>query len=259
MKIDAIDAFTDNIIWAFQGPEGGRFVVDPGDAEPVLQYLADHKAWLEGVLITHHHQDHVGGLEQLQADAPRAPEQDPLSVIPVFGPYACQSLGVNHPVAPGQSVRVGPQGQLAKTLAVPGHTLDHVAYCVDDSPPLLFSGDTLFSGGCGRLLGGSAEQLYASLRLLQSLPDETEIYCAHEYTLSNLQFAADAFPDDAPIRERLRDVIALRRTGRRTLPSSIGLERHSNPFLRADSLEDFRALRLRKDVYRAPPLDLNPN
>lgn len=259
MKIDAIDAFSDNIIWAFQGPAGGRFVVDPGDASPVLQYLADHKAWLEGVLITHHHQDHVGGLERLQAEAPRAPGEDPLTMVPVFGPQACVSLGVNHPLEHGDRVRVGPQGQFALTLAVPGHTLDHVAYFVDDSPPLLFSGDTLFAGGCGRLLGGTAEQLHASLGQLQSLPDETRIYCAHEYTLSNLQFAADVFPENDAIQSRLLDVIALRKRGQRTLPSSIGLERVSNPFLRAQSLEEFRALRLQKDVYRPPTLDLNPN
>jgi hydroxyacylglutathione hydrolase len=259
VKIDAIDAFSDNIIWAFEGPLGGCFVVDPGDAAPVLQYLSHQRTWLEGVLITHHHQDHVGGLERLQADAPRAPGQDALSQVPVYGPSFCEKLGVNHPVQPGSKLPLGPNGPVADVLGVPGHTEDHLAYVFDLSPPVLFSGDTLFAGGCGRLLGGSAEQLYASLNKLQALPGETLIYCAHEYTLSNLQFAAHTFPQVMAITDRLSEVMAIRKEGGRTLPSQLARERETNPFLLVRSLDAFRELRLQKDAYRAPPLHPNPN
>ncbi|MEY2776001.1 MAG: hypothetical protein RLY30_99 [Pseudomonadota bacterium] len=257
MKIDAIDAFSDNIIWAFEGPRGGVVVVDPGDAAPVLQYLLERSAWLEGVLITHHHHDHVGGLEGLQAEAPRAPDADALARIPVYGPEDCVSAGVTHVVRAGDRVPVGTGGRSATTLAVPGHTQDHLAFFLDGPPAVLFSGDTLFAGGCGRLLEGTAEQMYDSLTRLDQLPAETLVYCAHEYTLSNLLFAAHAFPQSDAIQARLKSVTALRSAGGRSLPSTLGVERDTNPFLLAPDLESFRALRAAKDSFRpaAPPVN----
>jgi len=253
LKIDALDAFSDNIIWAFREPSGGVVVVDPGDAAPVLAYLHDQGLWLEAVWITHHHQDHVGGLEGLQAQAPRGPGRDPLDPIPVYGPSACVLHGVNRVLEDGDELALGgPEGRTAQILAVPGHTQDHLAYFLDGAPPVLFSGDTLFAGGCGRLLEGTAEQMFESLTRLACLPPTTEVYCAHEYTLSNLRFAAHAFPQHSAIAQRLQKVIDLRSKGQRTLPSTLRHERETNPFLLAPDLEGFRRLRRDKDSFRPP-------
>ncbi len=262
MKIDAIDAFSDNIIWVFRGPRGGACVVDPGDATPVLAFLAARATWLEAVLITHHHQDHVGGLEQLQLAAPRQPGEDALAPVTVWGPEACIPYGVNSPVKDGDRLVVGPAGEHAEVLAVPGHTQDHLAFWIEGSTeqaPVLFCGDTLFAGGCGRLLDGTAEQMHRSLGRLSALPPETQVYCAHEYTLSNLRFAAHAFPESQAIALRLKTVEAQRQADERTLPSSIGTERQTNPFLLAPDLESFRSLRLAKDSFRPPAPPPIPN
>lgn len=259
MKIEAIDAFTDNIIWAFRGPRGGVLVVDPGEASPVLNYLHMSEAWLEGVLITHHHQDHVGGLESLQAEAPRGPGQDALDPVPVYGPMACVDVGVTHVVRDHDRLAVGTNGETAQVLAVPGHTQDHLAYWFEGRPSILFSGDTLFAGGCGRLLEGTAEQMFGSLNRLAALPAETMVYCAHEYTLSNLMFAAHAFAQSTPIAHRLQQVIELRADGQRTLPSTMRLEHDTNPFLLAPDLETFRRLRQEKDRFRSAAPQRKPN
>lgn len=255
MKITPLFAFSDNIIWAIESGDG-LWVVDPGDAQPVLEWLqAGHKK-LTGVLVTHHHQDHVGGLSALLK---QARWQDPLAPR-VVGPAYCKAYGVNTAVVDGQQIPLDSQTSGATqltVLAVPGHTQDHLAYVVTPpahrpGPSSLFCGDTLFAGGCGRLLGGTAEQLYNSLRRLGQLPDNTAVYCAHEYTLSNLLFAIHVRPDCPQTQARLQAVRQIRATGGCTLPSTIGLERKTNPFLRTDGLASFAALRREKDGFRAP-------
>ena len=221
MDLAALPAFADNYVWMLaDGP--CAVVVDPGDAAPVRAALAERKLRLTGILVTHHHADHVGGVAGLRA----------LLEGPVYGP-----AGESLPVAV-RGLRGGDEisllGLRFKVLDVPGHTAGHIAYVAEPpgQAPLLFCGDTLFSAGCGRLLGGSAEQLFASLQRLAGLPDDTAVYCTHEYTLANLAFSRAVEPDN-PARDRcLADCEARRARGEPTLPSSIGLERAVNPFLR---------------------------
>lgn len=255
MKITPLFAFSDNIIWAIESGDS-LWMVDPGDAQPVLDWLQTGRKKLTGVLITHHHQDHVGGLADLLA---LAPWQDPMAPR-VVGPSDCQAFGVNTAVVDGQQLPLDSQGTGSAqidVLAVPGHTLDHLAYLVTPpadapGPANLFCGDTLFAGGCGRLLGGTAEQLYGSLLRLAQMPDDTAVYCAHEYTLSNLLFAIHVRPNCPQTQTRLQTVRQMRAAGACTLPSTIGLERQTNPFLRTDGLASFAALRQEKDGFRAP-------
>jgi len=228
--------------------------VDPGDAAVVERYLSEQGLRLVAILITHHHPDHVGGVLELVAGRD----------IPVYGPAAEAIDGVNRPVAEGDAVDLPELGARFATLEVPGHTRTHVAYL---APGVLFCGDTLFSAGCGRLLGGTAPQLHDSLRRLAELPADTAVYCTHEYTLANLAFARAAEPGN-PARDAWQaECEALRAAGRPTLPSRIGREREVNPFLRtaepgvieavaahtgtrpADSLACFTALRAWKDVF----------
>ncbi len=255
MKITPLYAFSDNIIWAIESGES-LWVVDPGQAEPVLQWLQLGHKKLTGIMVTHHHQDHVGGLSELLA---QAPWQDPLGPR-IIGPAFCVPHGVNTVVTDGQRVALSitdTGGPFLEVLAVPGHTQDHLAYLLHRpagscAPASLFCGDTLFAGGCGRLLGGTADQLFNSLKRLSELPEDTAVYCAHEYTLSNLVFAAHVRPYCIQTQQRLESVRHIRDEGGCTLPSTIGLERQTNPFLRTDGLASFAALRQEKDSFRAP-------
>lgn len=247
MDIHAIQAFEDNIIWALQSA-GDLVVVDPGAADPVIDFLERQRLRLSGILITHHHGDHTGGIAQLRDYCQRRQAQP----VPVFGPEHCREKGVTEIVDEGSTVSLFDASLRLSVLCCPGHTTDHVAFfgAPTGTPPILFCGDTLFAGGCGRLLGGTAEQLYGSLQRFAALPPETAVYCAHEYTLGNLLFAAAALPSHAQIRQRLSVVKDLRTKGIGTLPSSIGLEKATNPFLLAGSLEEFAALRRAKDSFR---------
>ena len=177
IHIEPISAFSDNYIWCLYNDAGEAVVVDPGDAAPVEAFLADRSLKLTAVLITHHHFDHVGGLAELTRSRG----------IDVFGPRG-SAPQISSEVSEGDCVRL--LGLSFEVLAVPGHTLDHIAYfAASKVPPLLFCGDTLFAGGCGRLFEGTPEQMHHSLSRLKSLPPDTEVYCAHEYTLANLRFA----------------------------------------------------------------------
>ncbi|WP_028693849.1 hydroxyacylglutathione hydrolase [Pseudomonas cremoricolorata] len=222
IQIDALPAFSDNYIWLLQDTATQRCaVVDPGDAQPVLDWLGAHPQWqLTDILITHHHQDHVGGVEALKA----------ATGARVLGP-AAESIPARD-VALSDGDRVQALGLDFEVLAVPGHTLGHIAFYSAPPRPVLFSGDTLFAGGCGRLFEGTPAQMHASLERLAALPEGTEVYCAHEYTLSNLRFAQAVEPDNAVLQQRLADVERLRAEQRITLPSRIGLERQTNPFIR---------------------------
>ena len=221
MKLIPIPAFSDNYIWLLHD-EHQALVVDPGDAEPVLQALHRLDLKLDAILVTHHHPDHTGGVAALrEATGAR-----------VFGP--------GREVIPEPLTRLS-QGQQLQLLGltfevmdVPGHTAGHIAYfCQDlDQAPLLFCGDTLFSGGCGRLFEGTPQQMLASLDALAALPAATRVCCTHEYTLSNLKFALAVDPDNQALLNYIAAASALRARQEPTLPSSIGLERQINPFLR---------------------------
>lgn len=223
LTIEPIPAFNDNYIWCLRrGREA--WVVDPGDAAPVLAHLAAEGLALAGLLITHHHGDHTGGIAALLTAWPG---------VPVLGPANPAIRGISRALAEGDSAQV--LGARCEVLAVPGHTLDHIAYFFadgGDGRPLLFCGDTLFAAGCGRLFEGSAGQMFESLGKLAALPEATAVYCAHEYTLSNLRFASAVEPDNPAVAGRLRDTAALREQGLPSVPSTLALERRTNPFLR---------------------------
>lgn len=221
IQIDALPAFNDNYLWLLQDSDSRRCaVVDPGDAAPVLAWLQAHPGWqLSDILVTHHHFDHVGGVAELkQVTGARvygpATEKIPERDIGLTGDETINVLGLDFQV-----------------IAVPGHTLGHIAYYQAEQG-LLFCGDTLFAAGCGRLFEGTPQQMHASLQRLAALPEATQVYCTHEYTLSNLRFAHAVEPGNPQVEARLQQVNAWREAGRISLPSTIALEKASNPFLR---------------------------
>ena len=218
-----IPAFTDNYIWLIvQG--GQAAVVDPGDAAPVLAYLAHERLTLAAILNTHHHGDHVGGNRALLEHA----------AVPVFGPAGESIPGCTHPLREGDRIVVPGIGVELSVLDVPGHTAGHIAYAGDVDGPVVFCGDTLFAGGCGRLFEGTAAEMWTSLQKLAALPPDTRAYCAHEYTLANLRFARAVEPDSGALAARIARDAATRGAGRPTVPSTIADELATNPFLRAD-------------------------
>jgi hydroxyacylglutathione hydrolase len=199
-------------------------VIDPSEAEPVLRRLEQEKVALKAILNTHHHRDHTGGNEGLLAVYP----------VPVYGHVSDQARipGLTHGVVEGDKVGIGElQGRV---LFIPGHTTGHVAYLFGKA---LFCGDTLFTAGCGRLFEGTAEQMHASLKKLMALPDDTKVYCGHEYTESNLRFAMTVEPKNHKLISRVDSVQRLRARGTSTVPSTMAEERQTNPFLRWDSKE----------------------
>lgn len=219
LSIEPIPAFSDNYIWLIHDQAGRAFVVDPGDAQPVLDTLAQRHLTLVGILITHHHPDHVGGVAALKA----------ATHCRVYGPQNPHITSIDQRLSDGDRVDV--LGQTLEVIEVPGHTLDHIAYHGDE---LLFCGDTLFAGGCGRVFEGTFPMMRASLAKLRALPDATRVYCAHEYTLSNLRFALAAEPGNTALRERIEHCEALRAAGTPTVPSTLGQELATNPFMRWD-------------------------
>ena len=219
IQISALPAFTDNYIWLLQDHRSQRCaVVDPGDAAPVEAWLDAHPDWvLSDILITHHHHDHVGGVERLKH----------ISGATVYGP-ASENIPARD-VALQDNDTASVLGWEFDVYAVPGHTLGHIAYYHHG---LLFCGDTLFAAGCGRLFEGTPDQMHHSLSRLAALPEDTLVYCTHEYTLSNLKFAAAVEPTNADIAARLEKVTQQRQNGVMTLPSTLALEKLTNPFLR---------------------------
>jgi hydroxyacylglutathione hydrolase len=219
IQISALPAFTDNYIWLLQDHRTQRCaVVDPGDAAPVQAWLEAHPAWtLSDILITHHHHDHVGGVEHLKS----------LTGAKVYGPASENIPGRD--VALKDDDKVSVLGWDFDVYAVPGHTLGHIAYYHHG---LLFCGDTLFAAGCGRLFEGTPQQMHESLSRLAALPEDTLVYCTHEYTLSNLKFAVAVEPGNADTAARLEKVALQRQNGVMTLPSTLALEKLTNPFLR---------------------------
>ena len=215
-EISLIPAFKDNYIWLLRR-DRQAFVVDPGDAAPVRARLAAEGLRLAGILITHHHADHQGGVAALLA------EHD----CPVYAPAEESITGRTHSLRGGERLDV--LGVPVEVLAVPGHTLGHLAYLAADA---LFCGDTLFGAGCGRLFEGTPAQMQAALARIAALPETTRIYCAHEYTLMNLPFAAAVEPGNPAISERTRRAAELRQAGQATVPLTLAEEKSTNPFLR---------------------------
>ncbi|MEW5789489.1 MAG: hydroxyacylglutathione hydrolase [Pseudomonadota bacterium] len=216
MIVEAIPILADNYVWALHDGRSA-VLVDPGDAPPILAWLEARGIVPSGILVTHHHWDHVGGLPALLDRFP----------VPVFGPT--RGAAPSRPVADGDILDLPGLPWQVRVIDTPGHTRDHVCFAGEGH---LFCGDTLFSCGCGRAFEGDPPTLYASLSRLMELPGETQVHCAHEYTLANLDFALDVEPDNPALQARDREARALRRTGQPTLPVSLARERETNPFLR---------------------------
>ncbi len=220
----ALPAFSDNYIWLLHH-QGRAVVVDPGEARPVLDCLAAHGLQLDAILLTHHHNDHVGGVLELRRAFPQAV---------IHGPAHEKLPACDHRLAEGDTVSLPPFGLTLRVIDVPGHTAGHIAYAGQppSGPPLLFCGDTLFAAGCGRLFEGTPAQMVQSLGKLAALPASTLVCCAHEYTLSNLRWALAVDPANAALQARQAHASAQRERGEPTLPTTLAEELDTNPFLR---------------------------
>jgi hydroxyacylglutathione hydrolase len=239
LEIVPVPAFSDNYLWLVHDDESGETaVVDPGDAAPVLAE-AERRGWTVGqVWNTHWHRDHTGGnLAIKQASGGQ-----------ISGPAAEDIPGRDVALAEGDEVRIG--RHLGRVIEVPGHTSGHIALIFDEEG-IAFVGDTLFAMGCGRLFEGTPAQMYRSLQRLAALPEDTRLYCAHEYTLANARFAAHAEPGNSAIAERLAQVEAMRETGEITVPTTVAQERETNPFVRSTNEEEFARRRAAKDSFRS--------
>ncbi|MBS3804671.1 MAG: hydroxyacylglutathione hydrolase [Oleiphilaceae bacterium] len=234
LTITPIPAFTDNYIWCLEDRKTGKaLIVDPGQAEPVTEYLEERGLTLDTILVTHHHPDHTGGIDELNRRH---------SPTRITGPAESPFKGLTNTVHPGDTV-VWEAFEFA-VMAVPGHTLDHIAFFSEtrlDDAEILFCGDTLFVCGCGRLFEGTAAQMHQSLASLRKLPDTTAVYCAHEYTLANLKFARSFLPDDTGLADYEKTCQQLREQGEATVPAILGKEKRLNPFLRWDDPELIKA------------------
>jgi len=240
LDIVRIAALSDNYIWLVHDPDSGEtMVVDPAEADPVLAE-AKRRGWtITAIWNTHWHPDHTGGNAAIKQ----------ATGAPVIAPAAeaAKIPTADRLVAEGDTVKLG--SHVATVLETPAHTAGHITYHFADDA-VAFTGDTLFAMGCGRLFEGSAAQMYANMQRLADLPPETSVYCAHEYTLSNALYARVAEPDNQAIADRLRAVEKMRERGEATVPTTIALERATNPFMRAQSIEQFAERRASKDVFR---------
>jgi hydroxyacylglutathione hydrolase len=240
LDIVRIAALSDNYIWLVHDPDSGEtMVVDPAEADPVLAE-AERRGWtISAIWNTHWHPDHTGGNAAIKQ----------ATGAPVIAPAAeaAKIPTADRLVAEGDTVMLGEH--VATVLETPAHTAGHITYHFADDA-VAFTGDTLFAMGCGRLFEGTAAQMYANMQRLAELPPETSVYCAHEYTLSNARYAHVAEPDNSAIADRLREVEKMRERGEATVPTTIALERATNPFMRAQSIEQFAERRASKDVFR---------
>jgi len=256
--IHPIKALSDNYIWVISHPEADNvIVVDPGESKPVVQFLEQHKLHLSSILITHHHWDHTNGVKDLKRQYNSI----------VYTPKHDAVAETDHQLTEQDRIQLKLSAHIKiefDILSIPAHTQGHIAYY---SAPVLFCGDTLFSSGCGRLFEGSAEQMLAALHKMAALPEDTLVYCAHEYTLNNLKFANLVEPGNRQIIKRMIKIKELRSQNKPSLPSTIGIEKACNPFLRcneheiiqnvskyakktlSNELEVFTQLRLWKDRF----------
>lgn len=228
LQIIPIPAFKDNYLWLIHNGEQA-VVVDPGDAQAVLDTLSALNLRLEAILITHHHQDHIGGVNKLLATLPN---------VQVFAPQLEHYDFPHTKLSEPDQVQCTSWLPKAQVIDLPGHTLGHIAYYLElEAEKWLFCGDTLFGAGCGRLFEGSPSQMYHSLQKLEALADDTLVFCTHEYTLHNIQFALTVEPNNQALHQRQLDTLALREKQLPSLPSTIALELATNPFLRCHSAE----------------------
>jgi hydroxyacylglutathione hydrolase len=239
LQIVAVPAFADNYLWLVHDEASGdTAVVDPGDAAPVLAE-AEARGWRIGqVWNTHWHPDHTGGNQAVVAASG--------ATLSAPAAEASRIPAIDTALRDGDSVRIG--NHVAEVWEVPGHTLGHIAFVFRDAG-VAFVGDTMFAMGCGRLFEGTPSQMFDAFERLGQLPDDTKVYCAHEYTLANAHFAVAVEPDNAEISERLASVEALRARGEATVPTTIAAERATNPFLRARDVTEFANLRSKKDRF----------
>lgn len=225
LTITPIPALTDNYIWLLTDyAKQTAYVVDPGDAKPVIEQLANQQLSLQGILLTHHHGDHTHGVPDLLAYA---------GAVPVIASHYSTLPYINQPVR--QSDAISLLDYSFQAIEIPGHTLDHTAYYCT-ALNIVFTGDTLFSAGCGRVFEGTAEMMLNSLHTLMQLPDETQVFCGHEYTFNNLRFAALVEPDNRAIQQRLVWIKQLTSDHACTLPSTLAIEKSINPFLRCHDI-----------------------
>ena len=223
MNLISIPAFQDNYIWVLVDNDRRCVIVDPGESAPVLDAIKENGWQPEAILLTHHHNDHTGGVPELRAHFPH---------LVVYGPAETQDKGTTQVVNEGENIHI--REWEFSVFATPGHTLGHLCFY---SKPYLFCGDTLFSGGCGRLFEGTPEQMYQSLQKISALPDDTLICCAHEYTLGNMKFAVSLLPEDRAIQDYYHKVKELRAKNQKTLPVILKNERQINLFLRTDDID----------------------
>ena len=223
MNLISIPVFQDNYIWVLVDDDRRCIIVDPGESAPVLQAIEENGWHPQAILLTHHHNDHVGGVPDLVAAFPH---------LVVYGPAETQDKGTTQVVEEGENILI--LGYEFSVFATPGHTSGHLCFY---SKPYLFCSDTLFSGGCGRLFEGTPAQMYQSLQKINALPDDTLICCAHEYTLGNMKFAASILPDDLSILDYYQKVKELRAKNQKTLPVILKNEREINLFLRTDDID----------------------
>ena len=233
MNIQPIKAFSDNYIWVIE-KEKRAIIVDPGESTEVLTYLTDKKLELAAILLTHHHDDHTWGVSEILEKYPGTP---------VYGPEETPDLA-DHIVRAGDSFEL--LGQTFQVFKTAGHTEEHISFLTEDA---LFCGDALFSGGCGRVFTKDYQAQYDALQTFNSLADDVKVYAGHEYTLTNLRFAHSVRPTNEILEEAINEANDFREQGLPTLPSTIGREKEINLFLKAETLDEFRAIRDARDAF----------
>lgn len=236
----SIPALNDNYIWLYGRENLSIIVVDIPDIAPLRQYLQQHHISVAALFLTHHHNDHTQGVMAFRQDFPNTP---------VFGPEETRAKGASHIINAGKfSIPVGDNGANyhIEVIETGGHTEQHLSYLIDGH---LFCGDSLFSAGCGRVFTGNYQQMFEGLQRINQLPDSTLICAGHEYTLSNLAFAQQVLPNNLVLEQHLACVQALRRNNQPSLPTKLSLEKQINPFLQAQTVEQFIQLRQAKDIF----------
>jgi hydroxyacylglutathione hydrolase len=238
LKVNIIPVLKDNYTYVLQSPSGETAIIDPGEAAPVITFLKRFELQPDYIFITHHHADHVGGVQELK-------ETYPLKVIGP-GAEADKIKLLDEKVDENSIFTFG--NERIRIISTPGHTAGHIVYYFPQSG-ILFSGDTLFSMGCGRLFEGTPHEMFLSLQKLKALPDETLVYCGHEYTVSGARFSHHIEPHNEEIQNQLDLAKELRRKDTPTLPTTIGMEKKTNVFMRAETAAAFAELRRKKDIF----------